>query len=68
MSACKRYPTNECMLYGHNDGKAAFQGNALSGWLVITIPKVKQGLIFAKMQVRHFQTTFFLFLLDTPFS
>lgn len=50
MSMCQRSPTNNCLLSGHNDNRSCITGNALSGWLIIKIPAVKEGLIFAKLQ------------------
>lgn len=50
MSTCKRNPNFNCLLYAHNDNHGTLNGNGLSGWLVITIPKVKYGLVFAKLQ------------------
>jgi len=53
MSDCLRRPEDTCLLSGHNDGHAGLSGNALSGWIVINVPKVKEGLIFAKMEWWH---------------
>ena len=39
-----------CPLAGINDGRSTLSGNGLSGWLVINIPRVKLGYIFAKLQ------------------
>jgi hypothetical protein len=51
MSAdCKR-TDHDCLLYGHNDARNVLSGDGLSGWLVIDVPDVKKGLIFAKIQV-----------------
>lgn len=50
MSDCKRSMNNRCLLSGHNDGRTILAGNALSGWLVVKLPAVKEGLIFAKIQ------------------
>eukprot|EP01083_Nonionella_stella_P135008 410691_1 len=50
---CLRRPEDTCLLSGHNDGRASLAGNALSGWIVINVPKVKEGLIFAKMEWWH---------------
>lgn len=48
MSVCQR--NGPCPLAGTNDQRSIIQGNGLSGWLVINIPKVKVGYIFAKLQ------------------
>jgi hypothetical protein len=42
-SECKRDDDNNCMLYGANDNHLDLHGNALSGWLVLQIPNVKEG-------------------------
>lgn len=47
---CKRAPTNDCLLSGQNDAREQVAGNALSGWLVVNVPDVKTGFIFAKIQ------------------
>jgi len=49
MSTCTRSPYNDCLLWGHNDAKTTLKGDALSGWLVVMIPKVKNGLIAMKI-------------------
>jgi hypothetical protein len=48
---CKRPVNYNCLLSGHNDERGTLQGDSLSGWLVVDIPDVKEGLIFAKLQV-----------------
>jgi hypothetical protein len=58
MSDCKRSVNNQCLLSGHNDGRTTLAGNALSGWLVVKLPKVKEGLIFAKIQVSRIHCLF----------
>ena len=40
-----------CTLYSHNDGRPYLGGDGLSGWLVVNIPEVKEGLVFARMEV-----------------
>jgi len=52
---CHRSNDNNefCLLRGHNDGRSTLSGNALSGWLVIQIPKVKEGLIYMKPEWWH---------------
>jgi hypothetical protein len=47
---CKRGNTNKCLLSGQNDAREQVAGNALSGWLVVNVPDVKTGFIFAKIQ------------------
>jgi hypothetical protein len=53
MSTCSRDKSSSCLLYGHNDARTVISGNGLSGWLVINLPKVRDGLIFAKLEWWH---------------
>lgn len=53
MSSCSRDIDSNCLLYGHNDGRTTISGNGLSGWLVMNLPHVKEGLIFAKLEWWH---------------
>lgn len=46
---CNRDTNNDCVLHGHHDARAALIGNALSGWLVFTVPAVKEGIIMIKV-------------------
>jgi len=50
---CHRGDDNNCLLSGHNDARNTISGDGLSGWLVIQIPKVKEGLILARMEWWH---------------
>jgi len=52
-SECGRGSDQKCLMYGHNDHKGILIGDALSGWLVIQMPKMKEGLIIAKMEWWH---------------
>jgi hypothetical protein len=50
MSTCGRNPGDQCLLYGTNDNHLGLTGNALSGWLVFTLPKIKEGIVLARME------------------
>jgi hypothetical protein len=50
MSACGRFPGSTCLASGHNDKHVALAGNSLSGWLVFVIPKVREGVVLARME------------------
>ena len=50
---CMRTDNYACIMSGHNDGRVQVAGDALSGWIVINIPAVKLGFIFAKLQVSN---------------
>ena len=53
-SLCYRSSTMKCLLQGTNDAHNNVVGNALSGWLVLTLPKVSEGFVFMKLEVRGF--------------
>jgi hypothetical protein len=50
MSTCGRAPGNACLLYAANDNHLGLAGNSLSGWLVFTVPKIKEGIVLARME------------------
>jgi len=50
MSTCNRNKGSKCLIMGHNDNHMSVQGNGYSGWLVLYLPKVKEGLIMARME------------------
>lgn len=49
MSECHR-SHESCLMYGNNDLHSGIAGDGLSGWLVINIPPIKSGIIWAKME------------------
>lgn len=49
-SVCGRSADNYCVLSGHHDSRAVLVGTALSGWLVMTVKGVKEGIIVLKLQ------------------
>jgi len=49
-SECNRYKGHTCLALGHNDKHLDVWGNSLSGWLVFTVPNVKEGIIIARME------------------
>ena len=65
MSDCGRGSDQKCLMYGHNDHKGILIGDALSGWLVIQMPKMKEGLIIAKMEVRVYMLSYLKLLIDS---
>lgn len=48
---CHRGKNSPCLLSGHNDSRNTISGDGLSGWFIVQLPRVKEGLIFAKMEV-----------------
>lgn len=54
MSECNRAPGDtRCLLYANNDRRGGLTGDGESGWLVIDVPEVKEGIIFAKIEWWH---------------
>uniref|UniRef100_A0A6T7GFJ6 Uncharacterized protein n=1 Tax=Attheya septentrionalis TaxID=420275 RepID=A0A6T7GFJ6_9STRA len=49
-STCGRSSTNECLMAGHNDNHKQVAGTSLSGWVVFHLPKLKEGIILARME------------------
>lgn len=52
-SVCALQTDIECALYGHHDGRGGIIGNEFSGWLVLTLKDVTEGLIMIKMHTWH---------------
>jgi len=50
MATCGRDTSDNCLMYATNDQHMDITGNSLSGWLVFTVPKVKEGIIMARME------------------
>jgi hypothetical protein len=47
-STCGRDKASKCLLAGHNDHQAGIMGDALSGWLMLTVRNVTEGVILAR--------------------
>mmetsp|Transcript_32696 Transcript_32696/g.33034 ORF Transcript_32696/g.33034 Transcript_32696/m.33034 type:complete len:311 (-) Transcript_32696:1438-2370(-) len=52
-ATCGRWTQNECLLYGHHDARGAVIGNEYSGWLVMTLKELKEGIIILKLHTWH---------------
>jgi len=52
-SQCNRMEGNRCLLMGHNDGRGGLLGDGLSGWLVMHVRGVRQGIIIVRMETWH---------------
>jgi hypothetical protein len=50
---CGRVKGSNCLLSGHMDHRGGIIGNALSGWLVMEVPKVTNGIIIIKFEDWH---------------
>jgi len=48
-SICGRNYGSKCPLSGHHDSRGFLVGNEYSGWLVMELPEVKEGIIVLKM-------------------
>lgn len=46
---CGRLPSSKCLLSGHVDSRGGILGNALSGWLVLEIKDVREGVVVLKV-------------------
>jgi len=52
-ATCGRWTKDECVMYGHHDGRGAVIGNEFSGWLVMTLKDLKEGVIVLKLHTWH---------------
>ena len=52
-SECGRDKDSKCPFSGHNDGRQGIFGDALSGWLVFTVPNVNDGVILLRLEAWH---------------
>lgn len=46
---CGRWTNDECAMSGHHDARGAVIGNEYSGWLVMTLKDLKEGVIVLKL-------------------
>jgi len=52
-ATCGRWTKDECVMYGHHDARGAVIGNEYSGWLVMTLKDLKEGIIVLKLHTWH---------------
>jgi len=50
---CGRKPDSDCLLYGHMDGRGGLLGNGFSGWLILNLSNITEGLIILKLETEH---------------
>ena len=50
-SECGR--EGNCLILGHGDSRGCLAFDSYSGWLVMTLPKVKEGIIVSKIETYH---------------
>jgi len=48
-SVCDRSKSSNCLMSGHNDGRGHMEVDALSGWLVLRLTDVTEGLFMARV-------------------
>eukprot|EP00816_Leptocylindrus_hargravesii_P013506 CAMPEP_0196824974 /NCGR_PEP_ID=MMETSP1362-20130617/92791_1 /TAXON_ID=163516 /ORGANISM="Leptocylindrus danicus, Strain CCMP1856" /LENGTH=911 /DNA_ID=CAMNT_0042205337 /DNA_START=109 /DNA_END=2844 /DNA_ORIENTATION=+ len=46
---CQRTASSDCLLAGHNDDRAGIRGDGYSGWIVMNLKDVKEGIIVVKL-------------------
>jgi hypothetical protein len=52
-SICGRHFRDECPMIGHHDSRGQISGNEYSGWLVLNIPEVNEGLIMLNIGISN---------------
>ena len=52
-ATCGRWTKDDCVLIGHHDARGAVIGNELSGWLVMSLKDLKEGIIMLKLHTWH---------------
>lgn len=52
-AVCGLSTDNECALYGHHDARGGIIGNEFSGWLVLALKDLREGLIMIKLHTWH---------------
>jgi hypothetical protein len=50
---CGRLKSSDCLLSGHMDARGGILGNELSGWLVMNLDNVSEGILILKMETWH---------------
>ena len=49
-SVCNRWTHNDCVLLGHHDARGHIVGNGFSGWLVMTLKDLMEGIIVIRVE------------------
>jgi len=52
-SWCNKQANNDCLLYGHNDGRGGIKMDSYCGWMVTNLPEFKYGFIAVKIETWH---------------
>lgn len=49
-SFCSKGADQNCLLYGHNDGRNGLDFDGYSGWMVMNVPDLKNGYVVLKFE------------------
>lgn len=52
-SVCYREKSSNCLMSGHNDARGFMAGDGLSGWIVLELKDVTEGILMARMEDWH---------------
>ena len=52
-SVCNRGKSFNCLMSGHNDARGCIKGDGLSGWLVLQLKDVSEGIFMARIEDWH---------------
>jgi hypothetical protein len=52
-AVCNRGKSFNCLMSGHNDARGVLKGDGLSGWLVLQLKDVREGIFMARMEDWH---------------
>jgi len=55
---CGRLPSSDCLLYGHMSSEGGLLGNESSGWLVMNMPNMTEGIIMLKFHLENVSDDF----------
>jgi len=50
---CYREKSSHCLMSAHNDARGVLKGDGLSGWLVLQLKDVSEGIFMARMEDYH---------------
>lgn len=52
-SFCGKEETNKRLLYGHNDDRGGLFFDSYSGWLIVNLANLKEGLVIVRVETWH---------------
>ena len=53
-SECKRTAKSSCLLSGHNDVRSGILLDGFSGWMVMTLTQMKEGIVVVMLETWHY--------------